>query len=76
MRILMVIFNILAFFGGFLLLFWGGFYATAILCVPFYATFRAITEKEPTTKKRYTIVSIASSFTLLMCILLTFLMSH
>lgn len=76
MRILMIVFNVFAFLGGFLLLFWGAFYVIALLCVPFYATFRAITEKEPATKKQYTIVSVTSSFTFLMCGILALLMSH
>lgn len=75
MRVLMVILNIMAFFGGIILIFGGLFYVIAVCCVPFYATYRAFTEKHPDEKRRYTIVSIASSFTFFMCFLLALAMS-
>ena len=52
MRVLLFFFNILASIGLLLLVSAGFFYGVALLCVPFYATYRAFTEKEPTTKKK------------------------
>lgn len=63
MRVLLFFFNLLASIGLLLLISAGFFYGIALLCVPFYATYRAFTEKEPTTKRRYTSTAIASAIT-------------
>lgn len=71
----MVIFNILTFLGGVILIFGGMFYAIAVCAVPFYSTYRAITEKDPYEKRRYTIVSICSCFVFFASTLVAFAMS-
>ena len=75
MRVLLFFFNILASIGLLLLVSAGFFYGVALLCVPFYATYRAFTEKEPTTKRRYTTTAIASATTFFLIGILSLMIS-
>ena len=75
MRVLLFFFNILASIGLLLLVSAGFFYGVALLCVPFYATYRAFTEKEPTTKRRYTTTAIASTVFFFLVAILALMLS-
>ncbi|WP_314083915.1 preprotein translocase subunit SecG [Capnocytophaga gingivalis] len=75
MRVLLFFFNLLASIGLLLLVSAGFFYGVALLCVPFYATYRAFTEKEPTTKRRYTTTAIASATTFFLIGILSLMIS-
>ena len=53
----------------------GFFYVIALLCVPFYATYKAFTEKDPSTKRRYTTTAIASATTFFLIGILVLMLS-
>ena len=75
MRVLLFFFNLLAFIGLLLLIGAGFFYGVALLCVPFYATYKAFTEKESSTKRRYTTTAIASATTFFLIGILSLMIS-
>ena len=75
MKVLLIFFNLLASIGLLLLISAGLFYGIALLGVPFYATYRAFTEKEPTTKRRYTTTAIASAVFFFLIAILALMLS-
>ena len=75
MKVLLFFLNLLAFIGLLIFITVGFFYAVALFCVPFYATYRALTEKEPYTKRKYTTTAIASTITLFLIGLLSLMLS-
>ncbi|MFC2498061.1 preprotein translocase subunit SecG [Capnocytophaga granulosa] len=75
MRVLLFFFNILASIGLLLLVGAGFFYGAALFCVPFYATYRAFTEKDPSTKRRYTTTAIASAVFFFLVAILALMLS-
>lgn len=75
MKVLLIFFNLLASIGLLLLITAGLFYGIALLGVPFYATYRAFTEKEPTTKRRYTTTAIASAVFFFLIAILALMLS-
>ena len=75
MKVLLIFFNLLASIGLLLLISAGFFYGIALLCVPFYATYRAFTEKEPITKRKYTTTAIASAVFFFLIAILTLMLS-
>lgn len=75
MRVLLFFFNLLASIGLLLIIGAGFFYGAALFCVPFYATYRAFTEKEPSTKRRYTTTAIASAVFFFLVAILALMLS-
>lgn len=75
MRVLLFFFNLLASIGLLLLVSAGFFYGIALLCVPFYATYKAFTEKDSSTKRRYTTTAIASAITFFLIGILSLMIS-
>ena len=75
MRFLLFFFNLLASIGLLLLIGAGFFYGVALFCVPFYATYRAFTEKDPSTKRRYTTTAIASTVFFFLVAILALMLS-
>ncbi|EKY10376.1 hypothetical protein [Capnocytophaga sp. oral taxon 380] len=75
MKVLLIFFNLLASIGLLLLISAGLFYGIALLGVPFYATYRAFTEKEPITKRKYTTTAIASAVFFFLIAILTLMLS-
>lgn len=75
MRVLLFFFNLLASIGLLLLIGAGFFYGAALFCVPFYATYRSFTEKDPSTKRRYTTTAIASTISFFLIAILALMLS-
>ena len=75
MKVLLFFLNLLALIGLLIFITVGFFYAVALFCVPFYATYRAFTEKDPSTKRRYTTTAIASTISFFLIAILALMLS-